>query len=48
MINISIVSADELADHLTALGALLRACVHDGASIGFVLPFSKNDSETSV
>ncbi len=46
MINISIVSADELADHLTALGALLRACVHDGASIGFVLPFSKNDSET--
>ncbi len=44
-LKISKVSADELADHLTELGAVLRACVNDGASIGFVQPFSKDDSE---
>ena len=30
---------------LAALGALLHACVHDGASIGFILPFSAEESE---
>jgi ribosomal protein S18 acetylase RimI-like enzyme len=42
---ISILSADDVADHVGALGALLHACVHDGASIGFVLPFTLEDSE---
>jgi len=42
---ISSFSADEVAAHLRELGALLHACVHDGASIGFVLPFSLADSE---
>ncbi|ATU91995.1 GNAT family N-acetyltransferase [Phyllobacterium zundukense] len=42
--TISIFSADDIASHLSELGALLRACVDDGASIGFVLPFSVDDS----
>jgi len=42
---ISIVSADDIAADLRELGALLYACVHDGASIGYVLPFSTADSE---
>ncbi|WP_317203659.1 GNAT family N-acetyltransferase [Janthinobacterium sp.] len=36
-------SADDIAMHIDELGALLHACVHDGASIGFVLPFSAED-----
>ncbi len=32
--------ADAFAAAIPALGALLHACVLDGASIGFVLPFS--------
>ena len=36
---ISALSATEAADHAAELGALLHACVHAGASIGFVLPF---------
>ncbi|MBE3024973.1 N-acetyltransferase [Janthinobacterium sp. BJB1] len=31
-------SAD-IRERLPELGALLQACVHDGASIGFILPF---------
>ncbi|MCC4241248.1 GNAT family N-acetyltransferase [Thalassospira povalilytica] len=31
--------ADALADRLEAFGAMLHACVHDGASIGFIEPF---------
>ena len=42
---ISEVSASEAARHVAALGALLHACVHDGASIGFVLPFTVAESE---
>jgi ribosomal protein S18 acetylase RimI-like enzyme len=42
---ISEVSANEAAPHVAALGALLHACVHDGASIGFVLPFTVAESE---
>ncbi|QQC65670.1 GNAT family N-acetyltransferase [Paraburkholderia ginsengisoli] len=38
-------SADDLARHLPELGALLRACVHDGASVGFVMPYGVDDSE---
>jgi len=42
---ISNISADEIANHVRELGALLRACVHDGASIGFIVPFTEADSE---
>jgi hypothetical protein len=44
-ITITSFSADDLARHLPELGALLHACVHDGASIGFVMPYSVDDSE---
>lgn len=44
-IVISTFSAEEIAAHIAELGVLLRACVHDGASIGFVLPYSVADSE---
>ncbi|MEO1016086.1 MAG: GNAT family N-acetyltransferase [Pseudomonadota bacterium] len=37
--------ADDLAGQITELGSLLHACVHDGASIGFILPFTIEDSE---
>lgn len=36
-------SADGLAGHVRELGALLHSCVHDGANIGFVLPFTEDD-----
>jgi ribosomal protein S18 acetylase RimI-like enzyme len=42
---ISAFSADDLESNLVPLGALMHACVHDGASIGYVLPYSKGDSE---
>lgn len=42
---ISAFSADDIAFHRGELAALLHACVHDGASIGFVLPFSIADAE---
>lgn len=44
-IAISTFSAEEVAANGAELGTLLRACVHDGASIGFVLPYSVADSE---
>jgi ribosomal protein S18 acetylase RimI-like enzyme len=44
-IGISSLSADEAAAHVRELGALLHACVHAGASIGFVLPFSSGEAE---
>jgi ribosomal protein S18 acetylase RimI-like enzyme len=42
---ISIFSAGDIESHLTELGALMHACVHSGASIGYVLPYSVDDSE---
>jgi hypothetical protein len=42
---ISMFSADDITSHFAELGALLHACVHDGASISFVLPFTQADSE---
>jgi ribosomal protein S18 acetylase RimI-like enzyme len=44
-IVISSLSADDATDQIAALGLLLHACVHNGASIGFVLPFSAQQSE---
>jgi ribosomal protein S18 acetylase RimI-like enzyme len=43
--SISTFSADDIAAHIRELGALLHACVHDGASISFVLPYTRADSE---
>ena len=42
---IAVLSAAEVDHHLPALGGLVHACVHAGASIGFVLPFSQADGE---
>lgn len=44
-LTLSSFTATDLSAHLRELGALLHACVHDGASIGFVLPFNANQSE---
>jgi ribosomal protein S18 acetylase RimI-like enzyme len=43
--TISIFSADDLESRIREFGALLHACVHDGASVSFVLPFTPDDSE---
>lgn len=43
-LEISVFSADAIEANLTELGQLLQACVHDGASIGFVLPYSLDDA----
>src|SRR5512146_1203932 len=34
-----------LAEDLEMLGGVLHACVHAGASVSFVLPFSREDAE---
>jgi ribosomal protein S18 acetylase RimI-like enzyme len=43
--TLTLFSADDLVRHLPELGALLHACVHDGASVGFVMPYEAEDSE---
>ena len=43
--TISVLSADDIARRVGELGALLHACVHAGASVNFVLPFTEGDSE---
>ena len=37
--SLHLFTATDIRDRLSELGALLQACVHDGASIGFILPF---------
>jgi ribosomal protein S18 acetylase RimI-like enzyme len=37
--------ADELQARIGEFGALLHACVHSGASIGFIMPFSATDAD---
>ena len=44
-LSIETLSADQLADAAAELGALLHACVHAGASVGFVLPFTPAEAE---
>lgn len=44
MTAISILTADDLERRLDAFAALMLACVEDGASVGFVLPFTLADS----
>lgn len=41
--NISPFAAADLAANLDALGDLMHACVHAGASIGYVLPYTRDD-----
>jgi ribosomal protein S18 acetylase RimI-like enzyme len=42
---VSELSAEDAARRLRDLATLLNACVHAGASIGFVLPFGEADAE---
>ncbi|MBA5777766.1 GNAT family N-acetyltransferase [Stappia sp. F7233] len=42
---VSLFSADDLSRHLAEFGELLHACVLAGASVNFVLPFSRQDAE---
>jgi GNAT superfamily N-acetyltransferase len=42
--TISVLSAEDFTRRRAELAALLVACVHDGASIGFVLPFGDEDA----
>jgi ribosomal protein S18 acetylase RimI-like enzyme len=44
-ITISALSADGIAGHSQDLAVLLHACVHAGASVGFVLPHDIGESE---
>lgn len=45
MTSVAVCDADGLAERVAALGRLLHDCVHAGASIGFVLPFTRSDAE---
>jgi len=44
-IRITQLDAQSLRARVSELGALLHACVHDGASIGFILPFTKDEAD---
>jgi ribosomal protein S18 acetylase RimI-like enzyme len=44
-ISIAPVDAVDAERHVAGLGALLHACVHAGASIGFILPFALAEAE---
>lgn len=37
-------SAEDIESHLAALGALLVACVEDGASVSFVMPLTRPEA----
>ena len=45
LLPVSSLSADDIARRAGELAELLVACVHDGASIGFVLPFGRGEAE---
>jgi len=44
-VSIATLSAEEMDARVAEFGALLLACVLDGASIGFALPFGRDESE---
>jgi ribosomal protein S18 acetylase RimI-like enzyme len=44
-VTISVFSAENIGTHAPELGALMHACVHAGASIGYILPYSADDGE---
>lgn len=43
--SLSLFSADDIIADLDGLGDLLHACVHAGASIGFIMPHTRTESE---
>lgn len=43
-VTLARLTGEELASNLPELGTLLHACVHDGANINFILPFSEDDA----
>jgi ribosomal protein S18 acetylase RimI-like enzyme len=43
-IEIFRLDGDGLTQHLHAIAEILHACVHDGANVGFVLPFDLNQA----
>jgi ribosomal protein S18 acetylase RimI-like enzyme len=45
-IDIFRLDGDGLARHLDAIAEILHACVHDGANVGFVMPFDLNQART--
>jgi ribosomal protein S18 acetylase RimI-like enzyme len=42
---VSSFSVGDVAENIRELGELMHACVHAGASIGYVLPYSREDGE---
>jgi len=42
---LSLFSGTDIENHLDGLSKLLHDCVHAGASIGFILPHSRKESE---
>ena len=44
-IAVAELAPEELPGNVGALGELLHACVHDGASVGYVLPFAPQQAE---
>ena len=42
---VDLMSADEVRRSLPALGQLLKACIEDGAGIGFLLPMPQDKAE---
>lgn len=43
-VHIAELAGRDIEESLGELGELLRACVHDGASVGYVLPFGEADA----
>lgn len=43
--SLRLFTSSDIRQRLPELGALLQACVHDGASIGFILPFEAAASQ---
>ena len=44
MMEIVALDAQSLRHHLDALTEVLHACVHDGASVGYILPFGHDEA----
>ncbi|MDB5916398.1 MAG: family N-acetyltransferase [Massilia sp.] len=45
-LTVSILPASEMDNNVRELGSLLHACVHAGASVGFVLPYPAAQGES--
>ena len=44
IVTIKAITGDDLERSIDALAQILHACVHDGASVGFILPFDVADA----